>query len=290
MINPVFLRTFCTLVEVGHFTKAAEVLCITQSGVSQHIKKLEEQLGVELIDRTSKGFILTASGQRAYDQAKTVVSLLSEFSNSVKLDEKYVGEVRFMSPGTIGLHMYPELLTVQKRHPELAINYRFGPNQSIAQAVENNLVDIGLMTDKPNFSGYSKVIKSERLLLVTPSSIQSPTFEDLMQLGFINHPDGHHHANLLLSKNFAHFTHIDQMKETGYTNQIALTLDPIAMGLGFTVLPECAIPHYVNHEEVTTSTLAHPVSETIYVLSNSKRRLPKRIQFMLDVVEQAFLE
>lgn len=48
MINTSWLRTFCTLVEVGHFTRTAERLHMTQSGVSQHIHKLEEQLGTEL--------------------------------------------------------------------------------------------------------------------------------------------------------------------------------------------------------------------------------------------------
>ena len=43
MINPILLRSFCTLVEVGHFTRSAERLNMTQSGISQHIRKLEEQ-------------------------------------------------------------------------------------------------------------------------------------------------------------------------------------------------------------------------------------------------------
>ncbi|TMN84121.1 LysR family transcriptional regulator, partial [Pseudoalteromonas phenolica] len=44
MINPTWLNTFCTLVEVNHFTQTAERLFMTQSGVSQHIKKLEQQV------------------------------------------------------------------------------------------------------------------------------------------------------------------------------------------------------------------------------------------------------
>lgn len=62
MINQVWLKTFCTLVEVGHFTKTAEKLFMTQSGVSQHIKKLELQLDVALLNRDGKSFILTDSG------------------------------------------------------------------------------------------------------------------------------------------------------------------------------------------------------------------------------------
>ncbi|MGY0583116.1 MAG: LysR family transcriptional regulator, partial [Paraglaciecola chathamensis] len=51
MINPIWLKTFCTLVDLGHFTKTADVLFMTQSGVSQQIKKLEEQLATPLLIR-----------------------------------------------------------------------------------------------------------------------------------------------------------------------------------------------------------------------------------------------
>ncbi|MEE3118022.1 MAG: LysR family transcriptional regulator, partial [Pseudomonadota bacterium] len=66
MINPVWLRSFCTLVEVGHFTRTAEQLHMTQSGVSQHVRKLEEQLALSLLVRQGKQFTLTDAGRRLY--------------------------------------------------------------------------------------------------------------------------------------------------------------------------------------------------------------------------------
>ena len=56
MINQQWLHTFLTLVEVGHFTKTAEKLYMTQPGVSQHIKKLEELVEVPLLNRIGKRF------------------------------------------------------------------------------------------------------------------------------------------------------------------------------------------------------------------------------------------
>ena len=49
MINPLWLQTFCTLVEAQHFTQTAQRLRMTQPGVSQHIHKLEQQLGHKLL-------------------------------------------------------------------------------------------------------------------------------------------------------------------------------------------------------------------------------------------------
>ena len=51
MINLSWLKTFCTLADAEHFTKTAELLFMTQSGVSQHIKKLEQQLDTPLLIR-----------------------------------------------------------------------------------------------------------------------------------------------------------------------------------------------------------------------------------------------
>lgn len=56
MINPTWVNTFITLVNTGHFTQTAEKLFMTQPGVSQHIKKLEEQVGSELPESAVESF------------------------------------------------------------------------------------------------------------------------------------------------------------------------------------------------------------------------------------------
>ena len=68
MINPTWLKTFCTLADIGHFTQTAEVLFMTQSGVSQHIQKLENQLDTLLLIRNGKSFSLTDAGMKLHQQ------------------------------------------------------------------------------------------------------------------------------------------------------------------------------------------------------------------------------
>ena len=69
MINELWLQTFSTLVEQKHFTKTSEILHMTQPGVSQHIKKLEESLGHLLLRRSGKSFELTREGEILYQFA-----------------------------------------------------------------------------------------------------------------------------------------------------------------------------------------------------------------------------
>ena len=88
MINPTWLNTFCTLVEVNHFTQTAERLYMTQSGVSQHIKKLEQQVNCALLERHGKQFTLTAQGQGLYQKGSQLLKewQFLEQSASSRLD------------------------------------------------------------------------------------------------------------------------------------------------------------------------------------------------------------
>jgi len=203
MINTTWLRSFCTLVEVGHFTRTAERLHMTQSGVSQHVRKLEEQLGAELLVRQGKQVSLSDAGERLYADAQGILLALSNLEQNIGEDPPYEGVVRMMSPGSIGLKLYPHLLGLQSEHPKLVIDYRFAPNADVENAIAESTVDIGFMTSKSTLADVSCTpVAQESLLLVTPGSVEEPGWDTLMTLGFIDHPDGSHHANLLLGANY----------------------------------------------------------------------------------------
>lgn len=106
MINPAWLRSFCTLIEVGHFTRTAERLHMTQSGVSQHVRKLEEQLGTELLIREGKQFLPSDAGERLYTEAQEVLLALSNLEQKIKEDPPYEGIVRLMSLALSYIHTY----------------------------------------------------------------------------------------------------------------------------------------------------------------------------------------
>jgi len=285
MINPVWLRSFCTLVEIAHFTRTAQKLNMTQSGVSQHIHKLEAHLGQPLLIRQGKGFTLTPTGERLYQEGRKVVVSLSELEKRISLDPTHEGTVKIASPGSVGLKLYPHLLAFQKRHPKLKIQYRFAPNQEIETLIAEQQVDIGLMTCLSTMSDVSlKAIAQEALVLVTPANVLNPNWQTLMDLGFIDHPDGAHHAGQLLGVNFSEFKNSQQLTASGFSNQINLILEPVSMGLGFTVLPSHAVGAFKDQQKIKTHKLKNEVSETLYLGTHTHRLVENRVLTVMEEI------
>ena len=282
MINPIWLRSFCTLVEVGHFTRTAERLHMTQSGVSQHVRKLEDQLACPLLIRQGKQFTLTEAGERLYREARQILRSLANLEQLVGEDPPFEGNVRLMSPGSVGLKLYPHLLDLQRRHSGLSIDYRFAPNDDVEKAIAADRLDIGFMTRLATLDEVScQPIARESLLLVTPAAVTEPCWNTLLQLGFIDHPDGAHHAGLLLGANYPEFQHSNLFARKGFSNQINLILEPVSMGLGFTVLPAHAVAAFQQPQLVNSHRLSHPVSEILYLGVNRNRTLPNRVHSVI---------
>lgn len=75
MLDPVLLRSFVTVVDTGNFTRASEHLHLTQSTVSQHVIRLEENLGCRLLDRGQRHVLPTEEGERLLGYARSILRL-----------------------------------------------------------------------------------------------------------------------------------------------------------------------------------------------------------------------
>ncbi|MCW8931466.1 MAG: LysR family transcriptional regulator [Gammaproteobacteria bacterium] len=285
MINQVWLKTFCTLVEVCHFTQTADKLFMTQSGVSQHIKKLEKQLDTALLIREGKSFSLTNAGYQLHQKGQELLRSSEELENLIKQDEEYEGRIKIASPGSVGLKLYPYLLDIQQAHPKLVIDYMFAPNKSIEKDLVNRKIDLCLITELSNLGSLiSQKISIEPLVLVTSNNIESICWEQLIELGFISHPDAAHHGRQLLSANFPEFEHIEQFTHKGFSNQISLILEPVSKGFGFTVLPLYAAKAFQPQSLIKIHHLKNPVSESLYLCFNRHSILTNRTKFIKSSV------
>ena len=103
------LRSFVTVAETGGVTRAAGFLNLTQSAVSMQLKRLEEALDLQLLDRTSRSVSLTASGEQLLGYAKRMLELNDEAWGRLTSGE-YEGQIVLGVPHDIVLPALPRVL------------------------------------------------------------------------------------------------------------------------------------------------------------------------------------
>lgn len=290
MINQQWLHTFLTLVEVGHFTQTGEKLYMTQPGVSQHIKKLEEQVGVLLLNRIGKRFELTREGEALYQFGCQRRQEEDELYQELQFDDPHKGDCRIACSGAMATFLYPHLLKRQKNHSGLMVSVEGAPNERIIQSILQNTIDLGVVTQPSNSTELVyEALGFESLCLILPGNYASQplNFESLMALGFIDHPDGAHYADRLLSANFGEQFHsVEKLNKTGYINQINQILIPVSEGLGFTVLPEKAVRHFPQQSLLYVAPLKVPIHDELFLVRKKHRILPKRYEWFEKKIQE----
>ncbi|GAA3933675.1 LysR family transcriptional regulator [Litoribacillus peritrichatus] len=292
MLNPVWLKTFKTLIEVGHFTKTADKLHMTQPGVSQHIQKLEQACKHSLIRRDKKSFEMTEQGRLVYEYANSLDSNEALLMESLSFDDPYSGLCRLSCSGSLALSIYPQLLALQTAHSGLNISLEAAPNYKILEDIKTGAVDQGIVTYIPSPCVFdSEVLAEESLCLILPVAYKNQviTSSTLKECGLIAHPDADAYFSLYLdncANDELDRLMIEDIPQTGYINQLSQILLPVAQGLGFTVLPRSAVDAFGRKDDLVIHQPAKQVMETLYLVQKRNKLLPKRYL----TLKQAVLE
>ncbi|MEI9916351.1 MAG: LysR family transcriptional regulator [Methylovirgula sp.] len=108
LYDTVLLRTFAAVCETGSFTKAARVVNLTQSAVSLHVKRLEEQVGAQLLRREPQGVSATEQGEVLLSYARRILALHKEAERRLGGDTG--GLIRIGAPEYFDLQTLSSLL------------------------------------------------------------------------------------------------------------------------------------------------------------------------------------
>lgn len=290
MLNPAWLKTFVTLIDTGHFTKTAEKLFMTQPGVSQHIKKLEEACGHALIERHNKTFVITEAGKTVYEYANQLESQQQKMLNSLSQDDPYSGMVSVSCSGSLALLLYPHLLDLQCKYPNLITLLEAAPHHKILADVIKGEVDLGIVANEPSDPRIeSHQFGSEPLCLMLPKEKASYPLDEaaLKEIGLIRHPDAEHYLSLYFSRcgeNQLAAININQLPTKGYINQLSQILLPVAHGHGFTILPKSALEAFPLKDKVAVYQPKSEVIETLYLLTKRHRQIPARFETIKQVM------
>ena len=137
------LRSFAAVAELGHLTRAAEKLHISQPAVSAQIKALEDELGVALFERVSSGMVLTSAGRRLLPEAQKVVSAAQSLRSRARaIQGEVVGRARV---GTVSdpdfVRIGDFLAQALEEHPLLEIEIHHEVTGAAFEKVRDGTLD-----------------------------------------------------------------------------------------------------------------------------------------------------
>lgn len=281
------LGTFVTVASERSFSVAAKKLHRTQPAVSQAIRRLEEELGERLFDRSSRNGALTESGRLLLDYANRLLRLAADAEEAVReLQQVRRGRV-VIGANEAAVHtLLPYLETFAALHPQAVVEVRRVPSRQMAMEILNRTVDCGVLTFQPAGRGLQSIPlgSDELVMLAHPShplaSRRRVTIEEVGRETVIAHNDPSPARERVLRAY--------ERRHTPINIQVGLpSLDGIKRaverGIGVAVLPRrCAL---------TEIALGQLVAVKVPELSTTRQiRLVYRRGGELSHAAEAFLE
>lgn len=185
MIETSQLQTLVAVTKAKSFSKAAEVLGVTQSAISQSIKNLESKLEVKIFKRSGKMVVLTAEGEKLYALGTQFLKNMEETLVEIQGDKDTMqGKVTIGTLTGIGkTWLAKEIVWHAKENPDLQLSVRMGHQEDLLSDFEANKLDILIMPeDDVPLHGEKEFFLEEKSTLVFPKEMKDQFFNKKLTL------------------------------------------------------------------------------------------------------------
>jgi DNA-binding transcriptional LysR family regulator len=159
------LEYFCQLAVLGNFTRAARAVGIAQPALTVAIQKLEQEVGLKLINRADKNSLLTAEGEVLYKLGTQLLSQAEQIELELEgLKELERGTIRFGVSAMIGSYYFPKILTeFQRKYPKIKVHLVDQGTAALEKMLLNSELDLALVRgdlENPQLR-YTELINEE---------------------------------------------------------------------------------------------------------------------------------
>lgn len=274
------LQYFIAIVECSSLSRAGGRLHVAQPALSQHVRQLEAELGVRLLDRTARGVSATEAGCRLYQQAKVILAEVAQVPEIVRQSAANpTGEVRFGMSGTVcELVGVPLMEAARTRYPGVRLRPVEAMSGYILDWLKRAEVDVALVYASANPRGlatYPMLIEDLCLLGRRGSRIRTagpgPTVSLATALTLDLITPGAPHALRELIDCAA--------RKIGQPLKPAMEIDAyrqikqlVARGAGFAILPETAVRDEVAQGTLQAWRMCRPALQRRVYLAHMKER------------------
>lgn len=240
------LEIFLCIAEEKSFSRAAEKMLRTQPALSIAIKRLEEELGEPLFDRSSKNGMLTEAGKILYSYAQRLINLRHEAQEAVgELRGMYRGRLTIGANESTSHYLLPQLLLeYRKRFPQIKIEVHRNVSEKIPLEVLERNLDFGFLSYDPLHSALQsiEVYRDELALVVPPKHAltrrDQVTVRDLGEYQFVAHNVKTPARERIFDLFRQHHTPLNICVELSTLETIK---DFVLLGVGIAILPRLAV-------------------------------------------------
>jgi DNA-binding transcriptional LysR family regulator len=270
MLDLELLRSFVSVVDSGGFTRAGERVHRTQSTVSQQIKRLEDDLGQPLLNRTAKDVTPTEAGERLLSYARRLLSLAEE-ARDVLAGPSKEGAVRLGIPEDFAAYRLTKLLaSFSRSRPGLRLDVRVDQSTYLRRDLERGELDLALFKRSAGEKG-GIAVWPERVHWVTSKT--HPIDAEIRSVPLIGFPTG----CLYRSRAIHAIESAGRAWHMAYTSSSLTGIQAaVAAGLGLSILSEIAIQ--ADHRVLTAKDGFAPIDKTEVALVASPDASPATLR------------
>jgi DNA-binding transcriptional LysR family regulator len=183
------LQTFVHVADCLCFSEVAEMMNVTQSGISRQIKALEEEIGILLLNRKSSNVELTLAGRLVYKKATSLLNQWEELLQECQgLKHEMSGILKIGASTIPGTYLLPRIIKdYQSKYPKVEFSVRIEGSTEILASLDNKQIDIAIVGRKPEQAHFqTQCIAQDRLVLIAKeASPHKVTLEEIEKRPFI---------------------------------------------------------------------------------------------------------
>ncbi|SIQ44120.1 LysR family transcriptional regulator, hydrogen peroxide-inducible genes activator [Rhizobium sp. RU35A] len=265
MISPTLrqLRYFEALARHGHFGRAAESCSVSQPALSVQVKELEEMLGVELLERSSRQVRLTGFGEEFVLRVREILRQVDELGDLARASRRQlVGRLRIGIIPTIAPYLLPAMVAgLTRDNDALDIHLRETVTPKLIEELLDGRLDtaiVALPVSEPQLTEVA--LFEESFLLVRPAEDAGkpvPNRETLREMRLLLLEEGHCFRDQALS-----FCNIGagtvRPRELLDGSSLTTLVQMVGAGIGITLIPEIAVPVETRSAPVSIARFEDP--------------------------------
>ncbi len=212
-------KVFISVAENLSFSKAAEVMFISQPAVTKHIKEMESALNLTLFERKGNRVFLTKAGKLAYEHLKSIRQLYREMEFELeRLNDAFKGSLRIGASSTISQYVLPKILAAfHRRYPEIEIFLFNGNSFEMEQKLLANEIDLALVENMTSHQDlkYSNFMEDDIIAVAASSGvygkIKSISLTDIFNIPIILREQGSGSLQVILNALAKHSIELQEL-------------------------------------------------------------------------------